>query len=138
MERREFIQLSLKSGAIITVPLIFSFCSKDDDPDPLPPGESLVIDMDLSQFSKLKTDGQFIIEENVIVANLGGGDYVALSAICTHDSCIIEYNHAAKNFPCPCHGSVYSTNGSVIEGPAPTGVKKYNVAKQGNVLTITA
>lgn len=38
--------------------------------------------------------------------------------------------------PCPCHGSVYSISGSVLEGPAPAPLKKYNITREGDILTI--
>jgi cytochrome b6-f complex iron-sulfur subunit len=61
---------------------------------------------------------------------------VALSSICTHQGCTIGYSPSANNFPCPCHGSVFSTSGSVLNGPAPTAVKSYPVSQTGNILTI--
>lgn len=43
-------------------------------------------------------------------------DYAAFLMQCTHKGC--ELNMTGKSFSCPCHGSEFSTDGTVLEGPA--------------------
>jgi glycine/D-amino acid oxidase-like deaminating enzyme/nitrite reductase/ring-hydroxylating ferredoxin subunit len=40
------------------------------------------------------------------------------SAVCPHMKCILSWNGAQQTFDCTCHGSRFSTQGTVIEGPA--------------------
>jgi glycine/D-amino acid oxidase-like deaminating enzyme/nitrite reductase/ring-hydroxylating ferredoxin subunit len=42
----------------------------------------------------------------------------AVSARCTHLGCIVAFNEAERAWECPCHGSRFDIDGSVIQGPA--------------------
>ena len=46
------------------------------------------------------------------------GDLHATSAVCTHMYCLVEWNDAEYSWDCPCHGSRFSPDGEVLEGPA--------------------
>ncbi len=46
-----------------------------------------------------------------------GNQVYAISTICTHLGCIVK--PSATGFDCPCHGSKYAADGSVLKGPAP-------------------
>lgn len=46
------------------------------------------------------------------------GQLHAVSAVCTHMGCRVHWNSAETSWDCPCHGSRFRPDGSVIEGPA--------------------
>jgi len=53
-----------------------------------------------------------------VLVHLESGDFVAYSAVCTHQGCTVAYKN--NKLACPCHGSVFDpvTGGEVVNGPA--------------------
>jgi glycine/D-amino acid oxidase-like deaminating enzyme/nitrite reductase/ring-hydroxylating ferredoxin subunit len=49
-----------------------------------------------------------------------------VDAICPHMGCTVHWNNAEKSWDCPCHGSRFSTEGKVLEGPAISDLKKFD------------
>lgn len=46
------------------------------------------------------------------------GSLHTLSAKCTHLGCIVHFNSVERSWDCPCHGSRFNTDGTVLHGPA--------------------
>jgi glycine/D-amino acid oxidase-like deaminating enzyme/nitrite reductase/ring-hydroxylating ferredoxin subunit len=46
------------------------------------------------------------------------GTLVAVSPVCTHMGCQVAFNAAERSWDCPCHGSRFAPDGSVLQGPA--------------------
>ena len=46
------------------------------------------------------------------------GEVHAVSARCINLGCIVSWNPAESSLDCPCHGSRFSVDGEVIQGPA--------------------
>ncbi len=47
-----------------------------------------------------------------------GGTVHAVSPVCTHLGCTVTWNTAETTWDCPCHGSRFTCDGNVIQGPA--------------------
>ncbi|MFL6100347.1 MAG: FAD-dependent oxidoreductase, partial [Actinomycetales bacterium] len=56
--------------------------------------------------------------ERCAVYRTPAGDLRAVSATCTHLGCIVHFDDADPSWECPCHGSRFGIDGSVLEGPA--------------------
>lgn len=64
------------------------------------------------------------------------GDYVALSAVCTHLGCVVQWQEAKGEFLCPCHAGRFSPAGTVLGGPPPRPLETLPVAVNGDQLQI--
>jgi glycine/D-amino acid oxidase-like deaminating enzyme/nitrite reductase/ring-hydroxylating ferredoxin subunit len=51
----------------------------------------------------------------------------AFSAVCPHLGCIVQWNPNEKSFDCPCHGSRFAADGTVINGPSETDLHKIDI-----------
>ena len=46
------------------------------------------------------------------------GQLQAVSARCTHLGCLVGWNQADRTWECPCHGSQFAADGTLLQGPA--------------------
>lgn len=51
------------------------------------------------------------------------GQVHRLSAICPHLGCVVGWNAADQTWDCPCHGSRFHSDGSLLAGPAEKGLE---------------
>lgn len=63
----------------------------------------------------------------VYVLALDNGEYAAVSPICTHQGCTVDI--AGRHLVCPCHGSTYERDGTVVRGPAPESLRRFPVQR---------
>ena len=68
------------------------------------------------------------------VLRLDGGQYAALSPICTHQGCTVDIQ--GPRLVCPCHGSTYDRGGRVLRGPAERALSRFPITVDDGVLLI--
>ena len=76
---------------------------------------------DVASVDQLQPDagGIVTIDGHRVAAYRGlNGDLHLRSVICTHLGCNVSWNPAEKSWDCPCHGSRFGIDGSVLQGPA--------------------
>ncbi len=76
---------------------------KATEPEDLSPGEGAIVESESGKIALFK-------EED--------GTLHRLSPVCTHLGCFVGWNPAEKSWDCPCHGSRFACDGTVIHGPA--------------------
>jgi len=72
----------------------------------------------------------------LIISRGSGNDFYAVSSNCTHRGCVV-LPFDGNVISCPCHGSEYAIDGSVVLGPATSDLTRYPVKFDGNTLKIT-
>ena len=54
-----------------------------------------------------------------------------VNAKCTHMQCIVKWNSDEKSWDCPCHGSRFTHEGKVLNGPANTDLFYFKEKSEG-------
>ena len=65
------------------------------------------------------------------------GEYRALSAVCTHLSCTVQYRNDLHQIWCACHNGMYDLNGRNISGPPPRPLEAYQVHVRGEEIVVS-
>ncbi|WP_255152815.1 FAD-dependent oxidoreductase [Halorarius halobius] len=91
--------------------------SEEDDLPPLDPGEGTVVARD---------------NEPVGVYRDASGEWHAVSGSCTYSGCVLRWNGAGESWDCPCDGSRYNRDGTVIDGPAQEDLAEKPVPRSKN------
>lgn len=68
----------------------------------------------------------------LLVAQPEEGVFVAHSARCPHEGCRVAPD--GKELRCPCHGSTFELDGTLVRGPAKTGLTPVPVHVEGEFL----
>lgn len=84
------------------------------EPVALQPGEGQVV----------RGDGQ-----KVACAIDRNGREHRLNAVCPHMGCVVRWNVAEQTWDCPCHGSRFAVDGSLLAGPAEQGLERLPAAQ---------
>jgi Rieske Fe-S protein len=61
--------------------------------------------------------GKILADRKLVVTQPQAGTYRVLSAVCTHQGCLVDTVNNGS-ISCPCHGSAFSLTGAVTSGPA--------------------
>jgi cytochrome b6-f complex iron-sulfur subunit len=96
------------------------------------------VTVDISSGSALVQNGFAFVQYSdgsLLAARTSGGAYYAMTTICTHQGCIInQYDSGSKEFVCQCHGSTFSVNDAVTNGPATSALRQYQTSVIGSQL----
>ncbi|WKK79577.1 Rieske (2Fe-2S) protein [Marivirga arenosa] len=152
-ERRDFLK---KAGGFAVMSMFglsfFTSCSDENDPtpdnnssNPTDGGnttEGIQIDgntitIDLTVIDELNSNGGWVLIEEAQTLVVNDGEIKALTSVCTHSGCDKDWSLQGGNFVCSCHGSVFTTDGEVVSGPANGDLQKFSVIVEEDIVTIT-
>lgn len=71
-----------------------------------------------------------------VVLQPAPGRFVALSAVCTHLGCIVQWLPDKGEFLCPCHAGRFSAEGQVMGGPPPKPLASLPLAVEDDQLLV--
>ncbi len=134
INRREFLEKALgvtvaSMAAPVVMPVLNAFGYNPNDPL----ATTITVDLTLPENAVLLNVGgskqiTFPGKGNIFVIRLTETEFASVSAICTHQGCTgtsMAYNKTSQQILCSCHGSRFNVEGTVINGPASSPLKKY-------------
>ncbi len=149
--RRDFCMLALQAGSLAALGgllgTILQSCTPGSNPTDVPslpvinatPANN-TITISTASGSPIAGVGSAALVQfsggSLLVAHTAQNSFTALSALCTHQSCIIT-GYSGGTFTCPCHGSQFNTSGQVTRGPAPSPLPGYATQFANNQVVIT-
>lgn len=85
-----------------------------------------------ARFVRHGTDPLFVVRASET-------EVVALSAICTHLRCVLQWDEEAKIIRCPCHAGSFDRSGNVLSGlpPRPLGTLPAEVLSDEIVVRVS-
>jgi cytochrome b6-f complex iron-sulfur subunit len=94
--------------------------------------------VDLSEHAALAEVGGWAVMtlegRSVLIAQVQDDCFIALSAICTHEGCTVEFR--SSRVVCPCHGATFSQDGSVQGGPTSIPLDRFAAARSGDQIWV--
>jgi len=127
MKRRDFLDWIIRGGLLITVvgllapALVYLWPSTRRGP-----GARLVEVADEKEMT-LWAAKKVVVDGSALLVFRTPNGIKALSAICTHLGCIVEWDRSKRQIECPCHAGYFSAEGNVISGPPPRPLPSYEV-----------
>lgn len=65
------------------------------------------------------------------------GKYDAVTAVCTHLGCTVQYRPDLRLIWCPCHNGKYTPTGQNVSGPPPRPLEQFTVAINGDEIYVS-
>jgi Rieske Fe-S protein len=72
-----------------------------------------------------------------LLVRTADGEYRAMSAICTHLNCTVQYRSDVREVWCACHNGFYDLNGRNVAGPPPRPLESYDVHINGDDVVVS-
>jgi cytochrome b6-f complex iron-sulfur subunit len=141
MERRQFLKLFSVGWVASSLPVAIAVST-----DLLPLTESASAQSNrfqaIATVSELNKKGQVLKLKTplgtVLLVRTAQKGLTAVDPTCPHAKCLVDWQKAANQFVCPCHGSKFDSSGKILAGSAAKSLKTYPVKIQGDSILIKA
>jgi len=130
--RRAFLLAAGAAGLCYTAALGYPIYRYLASPAEIASSASAITEVTLKDAQKLPPGSVLMFKFGTAPAMLihhQNGVWVALTAVCTHLGCTVQYEPQANRIHCACHGGVYDPRtGANVSGPPPKPLKQFKVA----------
>lgn len=137
MTRKDFFARVGFGVATVLIPSciggLATSCEKEGSPTAAPTNVDFTLDVGTGSLS---SNGGFLVHNGIVVARTTSGNFIAVSASCTHQGTTVNYNSSENNFICPNHGAKFNSIGVVTQGPASTNLTQYKTTLSGTSLRV--
>lgn len=126
--RRGLVRWLLGGGFVISVTSFLYPVIRFLNPPPV--SEAAVNEVVAGKVQDFKPNTGKIVKfgsSPVLLVRVSQTDWRAFSAVCTHLSCIVQYQPEQTRIWCACHNGIYNLQGKVISGPPPRPLQPYSV-----------
>ena len=93
-----------------------------------------------SKVGDLKSNGSKIFRfgtRPALLVMTAEGEYRAMSAVCTHLSCTVQYRNDLHQVWCACHNGLYDLNGRNVSGPPPRPLEAFQIHVRGDEIVVS-
>lgn len=135
--RRRFVEFVLGGGFLASIASFLYPIARYFVPPPVADlgGDEVVA----AKVGELKANGFKIFRfgsHPALLVLTADGQYHALSAVCTHLSCTVQYRPDLHEIWCACHNGLYDLNGRNISGPPPRPLAPFDVRVRGDEIVV--
>lgn len=154
MERRKFLGWIGVGTLATNLPILLAACSSSDNSANTEITEPKIEDSQGNQASKPSQTSNFVAmgtkqeladkgllfsrEQKVIVIADTSGKAIAFNPTCNHQGCLVDWDQTQEQFICPCHNSIFATDGTLISGPATEALPPLNLTLEGDNILVEA
>lgn len=133
MQRRKFLDLIIGGGFLTVIASILYPIFKFLFPPRMPEVSQMRVNIGKVDDIPLNSGKIFSFGSKPgIIVRKADGSFVALSAVCTHLGCIVQYREDLGHIWCACHNGHFDLSGKVLSGPPPSPLQEFKVKIMGN------
>jgi len=130
--RRAFLAAAGAAGVAYTLALAYPIYRYLASPAEMAANATAVTQVTLKDAHKLAAGSALMFKfgsSPAVLIHHKDGRWIAMTAVCTHLGCTVQYEADQDRIHCSCHGGVYDPyTGLNVSGPPPKPLKLFKVA----------